>query len=143
MQDRRQLFGYVGAGLLALSVFLPIVSLPIVGSINYIQGDGLFVLLFAVAAGVLVAMKKYKLVIIPTGLALVLVSFALINFVTKINEIKASMDGVSGGLFGGLAEGLFNSVQLQWGWFVMYLGIGALAFSVFGKFGTPPAPPAE
>ncbi len=130
MQDRRQLFGYIASGVLALATFLPIATLPIVGSLSYFnngQGDGLFVLLAAVLAGVLVAIKKYKLILIPAGIAMGITIFTLITLMTKINDLKAGL-GVSmeGNPFAGLAETLAASVKLEWGWFILILSEVAL-----------------
>lgn len=43
----RQVVGFIGAAALGLGVFMPLVSMPIVGTINYFnngRGDGIIVL---------------------------------------------------------------------------------------------------
>ncbi len=145
MQDQRQLFGYIASGLLAFATFLPIATMPIVGSLNYFsngKGDGVFVLLAALAAGVLVALKKYKLVLIPAGIAIAVTLFTLINLSIKINELKAGLgESLEGNPFAELAQGLAASVQLEWGWFVLILAEVALVLVALNIL--PKPKPAE
>ena len=130
MQDQKQLYGYLASGVLALATFLPIATLPLVGSLNYFsngQGDGVFVLLAAIGAGVLVALKKYKLLLIPAGIAVAVTLYTLITLMIRINELKASLGtDLEGNPFAGLAEGLAASVQLEWGWIILILAEVAL-----------------
>lgn len=61
--QRRQLLGVIGSLLLFIGVFTPIMSVPIVGSLNYFQngrGDGVIVLVFAVISIALTLGKKYR-----------------------------------------------------------------------------------
>ena len=60
---RKQLFGIMGSILLFFGVFTPIISAPIVGSINYFQNakdDGVIVVVLAVISIGLVLAKKYS-----------------------------------------------------------------------------------
>ena len=149
MQDRRQLFGYIASGVLALATFLPIATLPIVGSLSYFnngQGDGLFVLLAAVLAAALVAIKKYILVLIPAGIALAITMFTMITLMSKINELKSGLEAsMEGNPFAGLAETIAASVKLEWGWIILILAEVALvliALNILPKE-KPAALPAE
>ena len=130
MQDKRQLFGYISSIVLAFATFLPVATLPLVGSLNYFnngQGDGTFILLAAIAAGVLVYLKKYNFLLIPGILAAALTLFDLIAMIAKINDMKASLnESLAGNPFAGIAQGLANSVQLQWGWFILLLAEAAV-----------------
>jgi hypothetical protein len=122
MNNQKQLFGYIAAGALALGTFLPAITLPLVGSITYFnngKGDGMFVLIAAIAAAVLVAVKQFKLLLIPAIAAIAITGYDLINFMVKISDLKNSMDG---NMFAGLAD----TVQLQFGWFVMIIAEIAL-----------------
>lgn len=98
--EKRQLWGIAGSIILFVGVFTPIISMPIVGSMNYYntaKGSGVLLLLFAVASLILVIKKMYKFlwVIVVTGYSLVL---------------------------GKLAVLMLDSVQLQWGWAVLMAG---------------------
>ena len=122
MKNQKQLFGYIASGLLALGTFLPVVTMPIVGSLTYFnngQGDGTFVIAAAVVAAVLVALNKFKFLLIPAIIAVGITLYDLINLAVKIGDMKSSM---AGNMFAGLAD----TVQLQYGWFVMILAEVAL-----------------
>jgi hypothetical protein len=133
--NTQKLLGFSGSAVLALGAFLPIVSLPIVGSINYFnngQGDGIFIVLLAAVAGVLTFFGQYKFLWIPGAASLALLLFALINFIQIVNDAKSELtDSLAGNPFAGLAEGLMASVQLQWGWMVLFLGSLAIVFATF------------
>jgi len=81
--NTKQLLGLIGSIILFVGVFAPIVSVPIMGNMNYFQngkGDGTIVLLLAVVSLVLVLAKKYKGLWI-TGLgSLAVMAFTFINF---------------------------------------------------------------
>jgi hypothetical protein len=126
----RQLLGLIGSIILFIGVFTPIISIPIVGNMNYFQngtGDGVIVLVLAVISIVLSVTKKYKWLLI-TGLAsLALLIITFINFQVRISSARSSMkDSMANNPFGGLGEALFNSVQIQWGWAILIIGAGFL-----------------
>ncbi len=59
----KQLLGLIGSVVLFVGVFAPIVSIPIMGNMNYFQngkGDGTIVLVLAVISLILVLLKKFK-----------------------------------------------------------------------------------
>jgi hypothetical protein len=60
---RKQILGLAGSVALFIGVFTPIVSLPVVGNMNYFQngrGDGVIVLVLAVVSLILVLIKRYR-----------------------------------------------------------------------------------
>jgi hypothetical protein len=60
---RKQKLGIAGSIVLFVGVFTPIVSLPIVGNMNYFrngQGDRVIVLILALISIVLVLRKQYR-----------------------------------------------------------------------------------
>jgi len=120
--DKRQVTGLVGSALLFLGVFMPIISVPIVGNVNYFangKGDGIFVLLFAAIAAGLAMAKKHKGQII-TGLgSLGVMIFTFVNFQTAMAEAKAE-------LAGNPFAALTGTVQMQFGWIILIAGIVAL-----------------
>lgn len=122
----KQLLGLIGSLILFVGVFTPIVSIPIMGNMNYFQngrGDGVIVLILAVVSLVLVLAKKYKGLWF-TGLAsIAALAFTFINFQMKFLDIKSHMDGeLAGNPFRGLADMAMQSVQLQWGWALLIVG---------------------
>jgi hypothetical protein len=130
MTDRRQLFGLIGAGLLILGTFLPLVSLPIVGSMNYFlngKGDGVYVIGYGALASVFALIKKYKLLYIPAALAIAQLSYALINFNQKLSEASAMLQN---NIFG---QGLASTIHLDWAWVVLYAGAALLVVAAVLK----------
>ena len=140
MQDRKQLIGYVGGVLLIFGTFLPIVSLPIVGSVNYFmngKGDGIFVIGYAVLAIIFVALKRYTLLWIPAILSFGQLTYALITFSQKISEAESSLNG---NIFG---QAIVSSVHLDWAWIVLYAGAALLVVSIYTKPAAPIAKPVD
>lgn len=133
--DAQKILGLSGSAVLALGTFTPIVSMPIVGSINYFnngQGDGVFVLVLAAVAALLSLLGHYRFVWIPGAISAVLLLVTLSRFIGLISDAKAKMSAeLAGNPFAGLAEGLMNSVQLQWGWMLLFLGSLAIIGSAF------------
>lgn len=133
--DRQKVLGFSGSAVLALGTFMPIVNLPIVGSVNYFnngQGDGVFILLLAAAAAILTGVSRIKLLWIPGVLSSILLLVTLTKFIQVISEAKSKLDdSLAGNPFAGLATGLMNSIQLQWGWMFLFLGAIALIVASF------------
>jgi hypothetical protein len=133
--NTQKILGLSGSAVLALGAFVPIVSLPIVGSINYFnngQGDGIFIVLLAVVAAALSFFGYYKFLWIPGAASLVLLLITLTRFIQVVNDAKSELtDSLVGNPFAGLAEGLMASVQLQWGWMVLFLGSIAIVSATF------------
>ena len=124
--NTQKILGLSGSAVLALGAFVPIVSFPIIGTINYFnngQGDGIFIVLLAAVAAVLAFLGQYKFLWIPGGASLVLLLITLTRFIQVVNDAQSEItDSLAGNPFAGLAEGLMASVQLQWGWMLLFLG---------------------
>jgi hypothetical protein len=102
--------------MLAVGSFLPIVSLPIVGSLSWIsngKGDGIFAVGLAVIAALL-ALRYPRWLWLPGLLALALIGYSFSNVQRTITDMQRDNTGL-----GGL---LLQSVSLQWGWIVLVLG---------------------
>ncbi len=124
--NRKQLFGLIGSIVLFVGVFAPVVSVPIVGNMNYFQngkGDGTIILIFAAISFVLALIKKYKGLRF-TGLGSIgIMLFTFINFHYRMSQVKAQMEAeLRGNPFRGLADMTLQSVQLQWGWALLIVG---------------------
>lgn len=122
-----------GSAILFVGAFMPIVSLPIVGSMNYFQngrGDGVLIVVLAAATAFL-AMTGRTRHVLWTGLAAAaMLLFTFIRFQTKMSEAKSSMEAeLAGNPFRGLAEAAVGSVQLQWGWAVLLIGAGLTMYA--------------
>jgi len=122
----RQSLGYLGAALLVLGVFLPLVSAPLLGSVNYFQngrGDGVLILLLGVASAIAVANRKYRFLWFSGGAAIAVLGFTLISFNVRMSQTREEMRvDLADNPFRGLAEGMVDTVQLQYGWAVLLIG---------------------
>ena len=124
--DKRKIFGFAGSILLFLGVFAPIISLPVVGSVNYFQngrGDGVLIFILAVASAIFTALDKFRAVF-PTGSAcFAVLTFTFLNIQTTLSEMKSRIEPEFGGNpFRGVADLAVNLVQIQWGFAVLILG---------------------
>ncbi len=124
--EQKQMFGIIGSILLFIGVFTPIVSAPIIGSINYFsngRGDGVIILILSIISFILVVNKAYKLLLFSGLGTLAMLIFTFINFEVKLNEITTKMNlELADNPFKGVANTAVNSVQLQWGWALLVIG---------------------
>jgi hypothetical protein len=123
----RQLLGILGSAILFIGVFMPMVKLPVVGDMNYFQngrGDGVIILVLAVISFLLVLIGWYReLWITSLGSAAVL-AFTFFNFQSKMSQATTQLETeLKDNPFRGLADLAVQSVQLQWGWAVLVIGI--------------------
>ncbi len=133
----RQLVGIIGSIILIIGVFTPIVSVPIMGNMNYFQngeGDGTIILILAVISFILVLIKKYKGLWF-TGLGSIgVLLFTFIDFQSRMSQIIANMESeLADNPFRGLADIAIQSVQLQWGWALLIVGAALVIASAAMK----------
>lgn len=124
-----------GAGLLFLGVFLPIISVPLFGSVNYFrngQGDGVIILVLAAITLVLVARENYKW-LWGTGLgALAMLTFTFVNFHVQIGSTRSEMQQeLADNPFAEMGTAIMDTVQLEWGWIVLVMGAALIAASAW------------
>jgi hypothetical protein len=107
--SNRQKLGFIGCALLIVGVFLPILSAPFVGSINFFndgQGDGLLVLILALISAGLVWVKRYK-ILWGTGLiALAITAYDLLNIQNTLGSSSVAR----------------SLIRTEWGWIVLIAG---------------------
>ncbi len=115
-----------GSAILALGAFMPILSLPIVGSVNYFnngQGDGAIILVLAVVSAVLAFRRRFEWLLTTGASSLAVLLFTFVVVQVRLSEMEASMNTeLADNPFRGLAQLATASVQLQWGWAVLVLG---------------------
>ncbi len=126
----RQILGLVGSLILFIGVFTPIISLPIVGSMNYFQngrGDGVIILVLAAFSVFLTLTKRYRFLLFTGGGSLAILAFTFINFQYRMSQMQSQMkESMANNPFGGLGEAMLNTVQIQWGWAVLIIGAALL-----------------
>lgn len=128
--------GLIGAALLAGGLFTPIMSVPIVGSVNLFNNGtnliGIDLLLLAVIAAVLAAKDWLRDLIWP-GLGasgILLYEFGSLQF--RLAEMREALSKeLQGNPFAGIAQGAASAIQLQWGWLVLAAGAGVLVYAGF------------
>lgn len=124
--SKKQMLGLIGSIVLIIGVFTPIVSLPIVGSMNYFnngQGDGTIVLGLAIVSLIVVLFKKYKALWLTGFASLGMLLYTFMNFQGRMAEARSEMQAqLEGNPFAGIGEMALQSVQIQWGWVVLVIG---------------------
>jgi uncharacterized membrane protein len=122
----KQTVGIGGSILLFVGVFMPIVSVPVVGSINYFnngKGDGTIVLVLALFACLATLSKHFKAVKYAGIGSVAVMLFTFFRFQSKMSEVKNDMEtDLAGNPFRGIADMAMESIQLQWGWAVLSVG---------------------
>jgi hypothetical protein len=135
--NTKHILGLIGSIVLFIGVFTPIVSAPIIGSMNYFQngkGDGMLILILAIVSLVFVLTKKYKGLWFTGVGSLAIMALTFINFQMKISDMKSQMESeLAGNPFRGLADVAMQSVQLQWGWALLIVGAGLVIASAAMK----------
>ena len=152
MTDKRKVLGLAGAGLLLLGVFTPIISFPIMGSLNYIQNgepEGIIVILLAVISFVLVLINQYKALYVTGAGALGLLALTLINFEHRVSDAgnRIQIDLSADNPFKDFGNLGYHSAELQWGWVILALGGLLIVAAAYAKPSLivvqtiPPEPP--
>lgn len=125
---------FAGAVLLAAGLFAPIVTLPIIGSVNLFNNGtnviGIDLLVIAAIAAALAAKERLRDVIWPgiAASAIVLYEFGALQF--RLSQMRETLNReLQGNPFAGLAQGALSAVQLQWGWLVLAAGAGILVYA--------------
>lgn len=132
-----QIVGLIGAFLLIIGVFTPIVSLPIIGNMNYFQngqGDGVYILILAAVSLIPIFINRYQWLWITGLLALTLITTTLLQFVWVIAQLRHTVTEEAGDVLFGLVELLVDAVQIQWGWVPLITGaLLILAAATLGR----------
>ena len=127
--------GIFGSILLFIGVFTPLVSLPIVGNINYFQngkGDGVLILVLACMSLFLVLSKRFKGIYITSFLSVAILAFTFFRFQWFMSNARGEMRK-GDNPFKGLGETMLDTIQLQWGWAILIIGVGLLFAAAFVK----------
>jgi hypothetical protein len=131
---KKQVLGLIGSIILFLGVFMPIISVPIIGNINYFQngkGDGTIIIILAAVSLILVLSKKYKGLWFTGFGSLAVLVFTFINFQTRMSRARFELQlELADNPFASLGELALQSVQLQWGWAVLIVGAALLIAAV-------------
>jgi BON domain len=131
--SKKQIVALAACTVLTFGVFAPVISVPVIGSINLFyngHGDGVLLLVGAGISAVC-ALIDQNWVLWLTGLgSFGITLFDLFNAASAISNAKGEMDQLlSGDLLKGFADVALQSVQLEWGWAVVIFGSSLLLAS--------------
>lgn len=131
MSNRNLVFA--GAAMLAVGLFLPVVRMPIVGTLNLLAngGDivGLILLGLAVTAAFLAFKDRTTDAAWPGAAAAIILALLFARLQGAIGEMQRQALELAGNPFAGLAQAAVGTIQLQWGWLVLAL---APALIIYG-----------
>ncbi|MEA3048237.1 MAG: hypothetical protein QOG84_73 [Sphingomonadales bacterium] len=127
-------FAFAGAGVLAAGLFMPIVTLPLVGTINlFNNGTNIVALVLLALAGIaagLALKDRESDVIWPGAAAALILLYLFLKLQYSLSQMRGEMaKSLQGNPFAGLAQTAMGGVQLQWGWIVLALGAGLLIYA--------------
>lgn len=122
-----------GSAILFIGIFCPLISLPILGSVNYFQngeGDGVILLILSVITAGAAATDKVTWALF-TGLgAFVVMVISFFMFQQHIDEMQTKIQSeLAGNPFQELSDAALNSIQLQWGCAVLMLGAATMVYA--------------
>ncbi|MGD9489942.1 MAG: hypothetical protein AB7W47_18125 [Calditrichaceae bacterium] len=125
--ERKQLLGVIGSVLLGISVFMPIIRIPLVGNLNYIQdgkGEGIAILILAVVSLIFVILRKYKFLWLSGAGGICILLFSYLNIKSKISQFESELDSeLAKNILRGITDIAIESIQIEWGLFVMIAAI--------------------
>lgn len=129
-------FAFAGAALLFVGLFMPIVSLPIVGNVNlFNNGSNITAIGIAVLAGIALALAvkdRLRDLIWPGAAAAAVLAYVFVRLQYGMMQMREQVSSqLQDNPFAGLAQAALGSVQLQWGWLVLGAGAGLLLYAGF------------
>jgi hypothetical protein len=146
-----RILGIIGGVLLVIGVFCPLVGIDILGqslNVSYIgsaagtRWEGLVLILLGVAGIILAVLRKFRMLIIPGVLALLILVISYFGIRSDISEMTS--------MAGSRSAEVENAFSMKWGWIPLILGALALiAGGAMGRnlpapgpnYGAPPPPP--
>ncbi|HEY9825481.1 MAG TPA: pentapeptide repeat-containing protein [Stenomitos sp.] len=138
--DLAQILGILGSILLFLGAFAPVVTFPIIGSINFLKngtGDGSILIALAIASVLLILKRMYQWVWLSGLGALAVISLNFIFLQIKLSEVQLRMqEELAGNPFKGIADLAVQSIRLEWGWAILLIGSGLIITAAYLKKAT-------
>jgi hypothetical protein len=137
---------YAGVALIIIGLFMPIITLPIVGGVNLLSNGtnelGVMLAVLAAASAILVANDRARDSIYPSIGAAALVIYAFVRLEFFLSRMRETVSqGLQHNPFAGLVQSAVGAVQLQWGWLVLAAGAGLLVYAAFRIRREGEAPP--
>jgi hypothetical protein len=125
-KDPKQILGLIGASLLSIGVFAPIIKYPVVGSMNTFQHTywaGPVLLILAVISIFLSLTGRTKQLWLTGLLSITVVAVTFINIQFNLAALREKLTmRLAGNPMSGLADNALQSIQIQWGWALLVVG---------------------
>lgn len=129
--QKDQIMGIAASTMLVIGSFLPMISVPFLGTINYFQngkGDGVIIVILGLVVLVLSLTNNSKYNIVPGLLAACALAFTYFNFQSKLGAMKDEISGKDLGMFQGIADATMQNISIEYGFAVIAMG-GIFAFT--------------
>ena len=125
--------GFLGAGLLIVGLFLPIATLPFLGSVTLMSNGfnivAIVLLILGLLSGFLVWAERREALIWTGGASLLTVIYMFGRLQWSMTQMRSGMaEELEGNPFAGIAQAAMASVGLQWGWLILAAGPALLVF---------------
>lgn len=129
----KQKLGYFGAVLIVAGLFLPIVTIPIVGNVNLMANGTNFAALALLAlagiSAVIVAKDRQSDLVWPGFAAAASLVYLFGRLQYNLSHMRSEMaESLKDNPFAGMAQTAMGAVQVQWGWLVLAAGAGILIY---------------
>ncbi|HGJ65078.1 TPA: hypothetical protein ENS27_06780 [bacterium] len=127
----KQLLGIIGAILLIAGLFLPLVKIPLLGSISFYennQAEAIVIIALSAISIVFILAKRYSLLWFSNIAIMALMSATGIQLVRKLLKVKSKTEGLIGkNLTDKIADKVTNiamdHVKIQWGVAILLIGL--------------------
>ena len=124
--------GFAGAGLLIVGLFLPIASIPFLGSITLMSTGfslvAIGLLILGLLSGLLVWADRRDALIWTGGAALLTVIYLFGRLEWAMMQMRSSLNELHGNPFSGLAQTAMATTGLQWGWLILAAGPALIVY---------------
>jgi hypothetical protein len=124
--SQKKAIGLVGAFCLFIGVLTPILSVPFLGTLTLLNNDteiAYTIMCLALLSVIVVLTNKNEGVWYSGIMSSLLILFAFTRYTSKLAEMKLNMNAqLDGNPFRWLTDAVMQSVQLQWGWGILFLG---------------------
>jgi hypothetical protein len=123
----------IGAALLLVGLFTPVVSVPFVGNVNlFNNGSNMIAIMLACLAALSAALtaKERLRDLIWSGLtASLILAYIFVRLQFALSQMRESIaEQMQQNPIMVLAQNAIGSIQLQWGWLVLVSGAGLLVY---------------
>jgi len=140
MMDRARISALCGSLLLLLGLFAPVVSTPPSGSMTYWQGgsqEAVLIVALVLATMLLSASGQMKRILWVGIASLTVVGFTFGRLVYVLTISRRHIAEGTGDPSAGLAEAIFASAHILWGWPALILGAAMIIFAGWKARRTP------